>query len=726
MPVKKQLENGTVKVARTGSIRPGMRKGTLYSSGNLECFKFIPAGVKPIAAGSRIWLQASYPALRIAAGLERPRTLESWFSCSQRFIPDRFFVLKSIAVFIVSVSAAIAPCGGQKPSILTAVGGNLSADEFEQSIRPLLVKYCSDCHEPGNMEGLEFLEAMTGKDLAKLRGVYCAVVEQLENSSMPPPGSSDQPSDAERKTIADWVRKALELKPADTARIDQYVVGAHEDKHGNLWFGTTAKGAARCDGKTLAWFSTADGLPSTVVTCFAEDRNGNLWMGTHEGVCRFDGQSITRFGSAEGQPAAESAEYDPLPAGEGGVQADRDGNIWVNMIPGVFRFDGTGFVEFEVPYIKEETSSYAIFNGRPAMELHDREGNLWFGTDGYGAFRFDGKSFTHFGKEDGLCSNTINSILQDQQGNIWFACMQASRPEMTGDGGVCRFDGKTFTTFPEVKGLSQNDIYTLYETRKGDLWMGATGVGAYRYDGKVFTLFEETDRPHWTRNFGLQAMLEDRRGTLWCGFSGGLFRFNGQSFSNVTVDGPWRPTASQEKQEQELDRILEAPDDWGAEQIPFPLSFAPSIPFNGYEDIRFAPGWSKPESPEFWTYKMVWQIDEDPHLTEERLADLIETYFDGLSRAVAQGGERDPDTLQKPVAVFIQDGIGFRGRLRIYDAFKTKDWICLNARVRGSKRRDQHLVAIEMSPQPFDHEVWSNLEKVRVKDPGNDEASRDE
>ena len=111
---------------------------------------------------------------------------------------------------------------------------------------------------------------------------------------------------------------------------------------------------------------------------------------------------------------------------------------------------------------------------------------------------------------------------------------------MTGDGGVCRYNGNTFTRFPEVKGLGENDIYTIYETNAGEIWIGATGVGAYRYDGKTFTLFSETDRKHWTRNFGVQGILEDRNGTLWFGFSGGLFRFNGSYFVNVTKDGPWK------------------------------------------------------------------------------------------------------------------------------------------------------------------------------------------
>ncbi len=94
------------------------------------------------------------------------------------------------------------------------------------------------------------------------------------------------------------------------------------------------------------------------------------------------------------------------------------------------------------------------------MELEDRSGNLWFSIDGYGVYRYDGKTFTRFTSEDGLCSNKITRILQDRRGDLWFACMQSYQPKMTGEGGVCRFDGRTLARFPDIKGLSENDIYT--------------------------------------------------------------------------------------------------------------------------------------------------------------------------------------------------------------------------------------------------------------------------
>ncbi len=409
----------------------------------------------------------------------------------------------------------------------------LSTD-YETVIRPLLMKYCAECHSPGEMKGLDFLADMTESDVSKHRGLFSSVFEQIDSRAMPPK-DFDQPTDRERILVTEWLKNTLELKPDDFERIAPYVVETYEDKKGNLWFGTMQHGIAHYDGAKLSYFTKKDGLPTNAVTSFAEDSNGNLFVGTQAGVCAFDGKTFTRLGSAEGLPDLAGASTMAWSS----VSADRKGTIWVRVGKSIYRLDGKTAKEFKPLNVSENIESFAIVRGGISFQFEDEHGNLWFGTDGDGAYKFDGKSFHHFTKKDGLCSNNVNSIMQDKQGNIWFACMQSYQPRMTGDGGVCRYDGKVFTKFPEVNGLSKNDIYTIKETTSGDVWIGATGVGAYRYDGKTFALFNETDKPHWTRHFGVQSITEDRNGTLWFGFSGGLFRFNGSSFYNVTKDGPW-------------------------------------------------------------------------------------------------------------------------------------------------------------------------------------------
>ena len=335
--------------------------------------------------------------------------------------------------------------------------------------------------------------------------------QRAHSPSAEPPASGARPQ-------APLVRAAGEAAP-----IAEYVVGAFEDRRGRLWFGTLNRGAARYDGRTLAWFDERHGLDGNAGHVVVEDRDGTLWFAGHTGVQRYDGEGFER-----------------VLDGEARVATDRRGDVWVSTDAGVYRHDGGALVRFDLPLPAERPAGYAVRPGRVRFQIEDSRGRLWFATDGYGALRHDGGSFTRFTKRDGLCSDTVWSIREDRQGRVWFACVQAFQPATTGDGGVCRYDGRSFTRFPEVAGLSANDVYTILPDRAGNVWIGATGVGAYRYDGSAFTLFAETDRPDLTRGFGLQAMVEDREGTLWCGFSGGLFRFDGWRFVHVGRDGPWR------------------------------------------------------------------------------------------------------------------------------------------------------------------------------------------
>ena len=329
----------------------------------------------------------------------------------------------------------------------------------------------------------------------------------------------------------------------DTAQISDYIVAALEDSKGNLWFGTIGQGAAYYDGNTLRYLSIEQGMIGDVVTDIKEDREGRLWFGTQTGASRYDpsaalkagGKTFSGFGPAEGLTGAGCK-----------VLVDRTGTVWAGTSDGVFRFDGERFATFELPILKIDTPSYKMTPGKIWDLFEDSKGNLWFARDGYGACKYDpsatlrtgSRTFTHFTKKDGLCSNNVASIVEDPQGNIWFGSITSDFPPIN-EGGVARYDGKTFTQFPDVKGLTANDVYNLYTDRAGHIWIGAVRVGAYRYDGKDFTFFDQTDRPDLTKYFGIQAFVEDRHGTLWFGFSGGLFRFNGTLFENVTRGGPW-------------------------------------------------------------------------------------------------------------------------------------------------------------------------------------------
>ncbi|MEM9824868.1 MAG: two-component regulator propeller domain-containing protein [Bacteroidota bacterium] len=236
-------------------------------------------------------------------------------------------------------------------------------------------------------------------------------------------------------------------KEADQ-QVANYVVELSEDSKGHLWFGSVEKGVGYFDGKTLRYFSVADGLVDNTVASIEEDREGHLWFGTHHGASRYDGKEFQSYTETEG-----------LHGMGGQILQDKNGTIWAGTNHGLFRFDGQQFLEFELPKPLLQDLSYKWELGKIWDIMEDSKGQLWFARDGYGACRFDGQSFKHFTKANGLCSNNVSSIVEDAQGNIWFGTLSSDFPQYINEGGVSRFDGQQMDVFPTMAGLHNNDIY---------------------------------------------------------------------------------------------------------------------------------------------------------------------------------------------------------------------------------------------------------------------------
>jgi ligand-binding sensor domain-containing protein len=154
--------------------------------------------------------------------------------------------------------------------------------------------------------------------------------------------------------------------------------------------------------------------------------------------------------------------------------------------------------------------------------FQDQSGNMWFGTGGGGATRYDGNSFTHFTEKEGMPNNIVTDIKGDKNGNLWFS---------TWGGGVCRYDGKTFLQFTEKEGLSFNVVFDILLEKNGTLWFGTQNQGVCKYDGKSLTSYGKKEG---FSNAYVMCSLQDRNGNLWFGTWDGLYRFDGKSFARYT------------------------------------------------------------------------------------------------------------------------------------------------------------------------------------------------
>ncbi len=164
--------------------------------------------------------------------------------------------------------------------------------------------------------------------------------------------------------------------------------------------------------------------------------------------------------------------------------------------------------------------------------LYEREnGELWFGSNGAGVFRWDGEHLVQYTKQHGLTGDAVRHVLGDGTGGVL----------VTAEGGVSRFDGEAFTRL-EVLQHSGADGWRL---DPDDVWLvvdvGAGGV--CRFDGEQLHQLELTESkaggparrasdPDWYDPAGVYQVARDRRGHVWIGTAGsGLCRYDGDSLA---------------------------------------------------------------------------------------------------------------------------------------------------------------------------------------------------
>jgi diguanylate cyclase (GGDEF)-like protein len=147
----------------------------------------------------------------------------------------------------------------------------------------------------------------------------------------------------------------------------------------------------------------------------------------------------------------------------------------------------------------------------------------------------EGVRFEHLTVEDGLPHSTVLSVLQDQQGFMWFA---------TADG-VSRYDGYSFTTFHHdgnnPNSLSNNNTFALVESHDGLIWIGTDPGGLDVYDpetGKFSVYVHAENDPQSLADNSVWSLMEAKDGAIWAGTRGGLSRLDRQTgkFKNYLVD----------------------------------------------------------------------------------------------------------------------------------------------------------------------------------------------
>ena len=166
--------------------------------------------------------------------------------------------------------------------------------------------------------------------------------------------------------------------------------------------------------------------------------------------------------------------------------------------------------------------------------------------------------------------------------------------------------------------------------------------------------------------------------------------------------------------------VLDTVQGWGVERFLIPISFAPSIPYKGVEDIRFTPGWAKKTTNEYWSYAFLWYLDGTPHFDARTIENNLKAYYTGLIK-VNTDSAKITDKLF-PVTSSIKSRTTEKGDLKTFEGsvtmldYMSKQPITLNfvIHLRACAGKDKTFVFHEISPMPYSDNVWKRLHQLWV------------
>ena len=140
-------------------------------------------------------------------------------------------------------------------------------------------------------------------------------------------------------------------------------------------------------------------------------------------------------------------------------------------------------------------------------------GDVWI--SGVDVWRYDGETWTSLTEEGGFSDNNVFSIAASAKGEVWFGTMN----------GVTRYDGETWTTFNKGEdGLPDGEgpFTAIAITPSGKVWISKPPSGVSMYDGETWTSFTTDDGLADNRIMSLAVGPDN---TVWIGNYGGLTHY---------------------------------------------------------------------------------------------------------------------------------------------------------------------------------------------------------